>query len=104
MPHRGFTCKQYTSNTSPYLTLKVDKSGSTLVAFCEEDGPILVFNIPSRKKLCTLNAEHTVFTEDELGITPDGKYMLYTVEAVPPGGNRGNTEEIHIEVCETQSG
>ena len=63
-----------------------------------------MFNIAGRKRLCTLNPEHAVFTEDELALTPDGKYMLYTVESVPPGGNKANQEEIHIEVCETQSG
>lgn len=82
----------------------MDKSGTTVVAFCEEDGPLHVFNIATRKRLCTLNPKHSVFTEDELALTPDGKLMLYTVEAVPPGGSKGNSEEIYIEVCDTQKG
>ena len=74
------------------------------MAFCEADGPLHVFNIATRKRLCTLNPDNAVFTEDELALTPDGKLLLYTVESVPPGGSKGNHEEIHIEVCETQSG
>ena len=74
------------------------------MAFCEEDGPLHIFNLASWKHICTLNPDHTVFTEDELALTPDGKHLLYTVEALPPGASKGNSDEIHIEVCDTKTG
>ena len=45
-----------------------------------------------------------MFTENELGLTPDGTKLLYTVEALPPGASKGNSEEIHIEVVDTKTG